>query len=72
MTAEELIDELLELVKPTTPRGPTKKSLAQKQGARNGGRTRMRRQYTESAAILMHYYHCNGYDSSHNSKVRSP
>jgi len=45
MTAEELIDIYLdEVVGPVKPR---RKSLAQKQGARKGGRTRMRKQYQQ-------------------------
>lgn len=38
-------EEAIDAVK---PRGPRKKTLAQKQGARAGGRTRSRRQYTEA------------------------
>lgn len=58
MTAEQLITEYLnEVVGPAGPKRPRKKSLAQKQGARKGGRTRSRKQYPESAGwIYAHYY----------------
>lgn len=63
--AETLIDMYLQdTVDPVKPRGPRRKSLAQKQGARKAGRTRSRKQYTESQQLnegaggwLTHYYY---------------
>ena len=53
-------EEAIDAIKPI---GPRKKSLAQKQGARESGRTRSRRQYTErleeraAGGYLTHYYY---------------
>ncbi len=56
MTAEELIDYVLaELVKPVEPKKPRKKTLAQKQGARAGGRTRVR--HAEGFGAIYHEYY---------------
>jgi len=74
MTAEELIDLYLqtdqdEVVGPLEPKRPRRKTLAQKQGARKGGRTRTRRAQTENKGFL--YYNYYDRPRSGSSEVES-
>ncbi|MCG8435638.1 MAG: hypothetical protein MJA83_16565 [Gammaproteobacteria bacterium] len=61
-TADEVLDKaaehvslVKEVAKAAKPRGPRKETLAQKQGARQGGRTRMR--HAEGFGAIYHEYY---------------
>lgn len=72
MTAEELITRYLEVATPVKPKKPRKKSLAQKQGARQGGRTRSRHLSVESKGFLYYEYYARATrNSTHSDKKRN-